>query len=109
MSETPGNHDLLGSVKANLIVDHDEDDTLIVGFIVAATSYAESFQHLEAGHYDQEPMPGTTRQAVVMLASHFYESRDGSTAGFFGDNPAASTAVWQAIDRLLRLDRHWKT
>ena len=30
-------------------------------------------------------MPATPEQAVIMLASHFYESRDGSTGGFFAD------------------------
>ncbi len=34
-------------------------------------------------------MPPTTEQAVIMLSSHFYESRDGSTGGFFADNVQA--------------------
>ncbi len=37
-------------------------------------------------------MPATTEQAVIMLASHFYESRDGSTGGFFADNTQRGTA-----------------
>ena len=53
-------------------------------------------------------MPPTTEQAVVMLASHFYESRDGSTAGFFNDNPNAAKQVWNTVDLLLRLDRRWR-
>ena len=43
-----------------------------------------------------------------MLASHFYESRDGSTGGFFADNPNASSQVWNTVNMLLRLDRNWK-
>ena len=30
-----------------------------------------------------------------MLASHFYESRDGSTGGFFSDNVQAGQQVWK--------------
>ena len=29
-------------------------------------------------YYQANPMPPTTEQAVIMLSSHFYESRDGS-------------------------------
>ena len=46
--------------------------------------------------------------AVIMLASHFYESRDGSTGGFFADNTNAAQQVWNTVNLLLRLDRNWK-
>jgi len=98
---------LLGRVKANLILDHSADDDLILGFIRAAVSYAESYQHREAGHYAKTPLPPTSEQAVVMLASHWYESRDGSTAGFFGDSVQAGAQVMVAVNTLLRLDRDW--
>ena len=49
-----------------------------------------------------------TEQAIIMLASHFYESRDGSTAGFFSDNVNASSQVWNTVNLLLRLDRRWQ-
>ena len=99
---------LLGKVKQNLILNHNEDDELIEGYITAAVSYAESYQHIPAGHYGENPMPPTTEQAVIMLASHFYESRDGSTAGFFADNVQAGQQVWNTVNLLLRLDRDWK-
>lgn len=99
---------LLQKVKDNLIIDHDVDDTLLSGFITAAISYAESYQHIEEGTYSQNPMPATTEQAVIMLASHFYESRDGSTGGFFADNPQAAQQIWNTVNLLLRLDRNWK-
>ena len=84
---------LLEKVKGNLILAHDEDDKLLEGYIAAAVSYAEKYQHI---------------QAVIMLASHFYESRDGSTGGFFGDNVQAGQQVWNTVNLLLRLDREWK-
>lgn len=99
---------LLEKVKQNLILTHAADDGLLNGYITAAVSYAESYQHIPAGFYTDNPMPPTTEQAVIMLSSHFYESRDGSTGGFFSDNVQAGQQVWNTVNLLLRLDRDWK-
>ena len=99
---------LLEKVKANLILEHTADDELLQMYINAAVSYAESYQHLSEGYYSENAMPPTTEQAVIMLSSHFYESRDGSTGGFFGDNVQAGQQVWDTVNLLLRLDRDWK-
>ena len=99
---------LLEKVKANLILEHTADDELLQMYIIAAVSYAESYQHLAEGYYSEHQMPPTTEQAVVMLSSHFYESRDGSTGGFFADNVSAGQQVWNTVNLLLRLDRNWK-
>lgn len=99
---------LLEKIKENLILTHDEDDPLLGSLLTAAVSYAESYQHVEAGYYGENPMPPTTEQAVIMLASHLYESRDGSTGGFFADNVQAGQQVWNTVNLLLRLDRNWK-
>lgn len=99
---------LLERVKKNLIIDFTDDDGIICAYIAAAISYSESYQHLERGHYQKNEMSETTTQAVVMLASHFYESRDGSTAGFFANSPQAAAEVWNTVNRLLILDRNWK-
>lgn len=100
-------NDLLTKVKQNLILEHSADDTLLQSFITAAVSYAESYQHIPENYYAENIMPATTEQAVIMLASHFYESRDGSTGGFFADNVRAATQVWNTVNLLLRLDRRW--
>lgn len=100
--------DLLTKVKQNLILEHSADDALLQNCITAAVSYAESYQHIPAGTYSEKPMPPTTEQAVIMLSSHFYESRDGSTGGFFADNVQASEQVWNTVNLLLRLDRDWQ-
>ena len=99
---------LLEKVKANLIIEHSADDDLIEGYITAAINDAESYQHIESGYYSEHSMPATTEQAVIMLASHFYESRDGSTGGFFADNPQAAQQTFNTVNLLLRLDRDWK-
>jgi uncharacterized phage protein (predicted DNA packaging) len=99
---------LLEKVKANLILEHTADDDLLQLYITAAVSYAESYQHLPENYYQDHPMPPTTEQAVIMLSSHFYESRDGSTGGFFADNVQAGQQVWNTVNLLLKLDRDWK-
>lgn len=100
--------ELLFKVKQNLILNHDNDDELLRNYITAAVAYAESYQHIAAGYYTENKMPPTTEQAVIMLSSHFYESRDGSTGGFFADNVQAGQQVWTTVNLLLRLDRRWK-
>ena len=100
--------ELLAKVKQNLILQHNEDDLLIQNYITAAVAYAESYQHIPAGYYTENTMPATTEQAVIMLVSHFYESRDGSTGGFFADNVQAGQQIWNTVNLLLRLDREWK-
>ena len=99
---------LLDKVKANLILEHNADDELLKMYMTAAVSYAESYQHIPENYYSENPMPPTTEQAVIMLASHFYESRDGSTGGFFADNVQAGQQVFNTVNLLLRLDRNWK-
>ena len=100
--------ELLSKVRQNLILEHEVDDPLLKNYITAAVSYAESYQHLATGFYQENPMPPTTEQAIIMLSSHFYESRDGSTGGFFSDNVQAGQQVWNTVNLLLRLDREWK-
>ncbi|WP_260838641.1 head-tail connector protein [Heyndrickxia oleronia] len=87
---------LLPKVKANLILMHDQDDALLIGFITAAVSYAQSYQHVPENYYETHAMP-----------SNNYESRDGSTAGFFADSVQAGQQVWNTVNLLLRLDREW--
>lgn len=98
---------LLEKVKANLILEHSADDELLQMYITAAVKYAESYQHIADGYYSENEMSATTEQAVIMLASHFYESRDGSTGGFFADNVQASQQIWNTVNMLFRLDRRW--
>ena len=99
---------LLERTKANLMVNHHIDDELIEALIAAAKNYAEDYQHLEKGYYNENEMTPVTEQGVVMLASFLYESRDGSTGGFWGDNTQAPATAFDTINRLLRLGREWQ-
>lgn len=98
---------LLEKVKANLILEHDKDDTLLQGYIEAAISYAQGYQHLTKDFYLENAIPPTTEQAIIMLVTYFYESRDGSTGGFYADSVQAGQQVWETVNLLLRLDKEW--
>jgi hypothetical protein len=95
---------LLPIVKANLVIEHNADDELLLGYIRAAVDYAESYQKRKY----RRKLPPSTEQAIVILASNFYESRDGSTAGFFADNVGAGNAVWTAARRLLDMHKFFE-
>jgi len=100
---------MLEKLKANLILQHDADDGLLQGLIAAAFSYAESRQHMPEGCYlAGAALPAATEQAVLMMASHFYESRDGGTGGFFSGGAGAAAQAWQAADRLLAMNKNWE-
>jgi hypothetical protein len=93
---------LLPLVKANLILTHNEDDELLRTYICAAIDYAKTYQ--KVGMYDV--LLPATEMGIVMLSTHFYESRDGSTGGFFADNVNAAKATWDSVNRLLALNRN---
>ncbi|MFA7087705.1 MAG: head-tail connector protein, partial [Aliarcobacter sp.] len=89
--------ELLHPLKENLVVEHDADDPLMLRCLSSAISYAEGYQKKGPDHYQSHPMTESTKQAVIVLASFFYESRDGSTAGFFSDSPDAVKQVWETV------------
>jgi len=96
---------LLLKVKSNLILQHNDDDTLLLGYIRAAVDYAENYQKQK---YGRKKLPPATEQAIVMLSSHFYESRDGGTGGFFTDSIGSVTNIWNSVHRLLAMEKRWE-
>jgi hypothetical protein len=99
--------EILPKLKQNLILTHEEDDALLQSLIAATVAYAQAYQHQPDDYYSKNPMPPTTTQAVIMLSSHFYESRDGSTGGYFNDSVQAGQQVWNTVNSLLRMERRW--
>ena len=97
--------ELLYPLKENLVVEHDADDPLMLRCLSSAISYAEGYQKKGPDYYLNHPMTESTKQAVIVLASFFYESRDGSTAGFFSDSPDAAKQVWETVKLLLQGDK----
>ena len=63
--------ELLQKVKENLILEHDADDKLLERFITAAISYAESYQHIAAGYYQEHPMPPTSTSPGMAARAAF--------------------------------------
>ena len=96
--------DLLTKVKKNLVLTHNQDDALLEQFIKAAINYAESIQNVAFGSYTITPMSQTTERGVIMLASHFYESRDNSTAVFFSNNTQEGQQLWEKVNNLLQIE-----
>ncbi len=100
--------ELLEKVKANLILTHGEDDALLRGYVAACVSFAESYQKKGKDYYAINQMSPLTEQAVIMLASHLYESRDGGTGGFFGDNVQAAQQIMDTVRYMLVLEKDWQ-
>ena len=96
---------LFEKLKQNLVLEHDKDDSLLWHNLAAAVSYAEGFQKRS---YKQAKMSANTEQAVLMLATHFFESRDGATGGFFNNFVGAPNNIWTAVNRLLSIDKRWQ-
>lgn len=96
--------ELLTAVKANLQIDFDNDDELILRLIRSAVDYAERYQNRDYSESDCE-LPHSTTQGIVMLATHWYESRDGSTAGYFSSSDGERAV--RAAERLLSANKRW--
>lgn len=97
----------VAEVKTNLIISTNTDDAFIGTLINVAVSYVEARQHKEDGWYTTHAMTDRTKQAVILLTSHFYESRDGATGGFFADTTGAADQTLKVVDTLLLLDKDW--
>lgn len=97
--------DLLQVTKENLVLEHDKDDALLLMYLSSAISYAEGFQKKGPQYYQDHPMEDSTKQGVIILASFFYESRDGSSAGFFQDSTQGASQVWETCHLLFRRDK----
>ena len=97
--------DLLHPLKENLVVEHDADDPLMLRCLSSAISYAEGYQKKGPDYYLSHPMSERTKPELIVLSRFFFESRDGSTAGFFSDSPEAARQVWETVKLLLQGDK----
>lgn len=75
----------LAVVKLHLRVDHDEEDSLIQGYIDAAVVHVE--QHCDRqivpnpDSPEQMALTKDIEQAVLMLVGHWYASREAVVTG----------------------------
>lgn len=63
--------------KRHMNVDFDEDDDLISTKIDVAESYTTDL--IGENIAEMNPVPGALRQAIMMLAAHFYENREATS------------------------------
>ena len=94
--------DLLPRVKKNLIIEHCDDDELLSDLIRSALDYAKTYQNVKRWG---RQLPPTTEQAVIMLCSHWYESRDGGSGGFMATSKGADCL--NAVNWLLALNKNY--
>ena len=87
----------LAELKAHLVLEHDEDDVLLTLKADAATAYVASF----IGQPIPEPAPATIRQAILMLASAWYEAREAASG-------ANSYEIPYGLSELLAAHRVWR-
>lgn len=67
----------LNELKAHLRVETDEEDSLMQSLLLQAQAAACDYCHTDFTDMDGVPEP--VRLAVLLMASHFYESRDSSS------------------------------
>lgn len=84
-------------LKAQLNIDHDLDDALLSHQIEAAEAHVASF----IGASLPDPLPAAIRQAVLMLAAYWYETRETAQAG------GAPFVVPFGVHDLLQPHRVW--
>jgi hypothetical protein len=101
---------LLAKVQQNLILENPDDNDLAVmeRCTMAALDYAARQQNHPNGFYKKNPMTPNTEDAVIMLASLNYESRDCTPTGIFGASEAGSKLARTTIDDMLRLGKVWR-
>ncbi|MDD9730452.1 head-tail connector protein [Mameliella sp. AT18] len=67
-------------LKAQLNLDHDLDDALLLHKLDAAETWAASF----IGAALADPVPAPVTEAVLQLAAHWYENREAVAYGGSG-------------------------
>lgn len=67
----------LKTVKHHLVVEYDEDDTLIQHYLDGAKSYIQSYLNKSFDEFDVLPEEFTL--AALQIISHWYENRSSTT------------------------------
>lgn len=63
--------------KAHMNIVGSDDDELITHYLGAAEDFITDF----TGKPIQTPAPASLKQAILMIASHWYENREASLVG----------------------------
>ena len=80
----------IDNVKEYLRIDHAEDDSLLSGMIVAASTYIDGLcLPLDEG----ETRPAPVDMAIQILTAHFYENRLPTGTQYTGELPFSVSAL----------------
>lgn len=71
----------LAGIKAHLRVDHEDEDTLIQGYLSAALAHVVRYLRRDLDAEFPSGWPFEAEQAVRMLTCHWYEHREPTTDG----------------------------
>lgn len=95
----------LALVKAQLRVDHDEEDALIQGYMDAALSAFETWTNrtlIDPAEVLPEPvgnalrMTKSIKQGALLLIGHWYSARETVVVGTItSELPMATNALWK--------------
>lgn len=95
----------LALVKAQLRVDHDEEDELIQGYIDAALSAFETWTNRTLVDPEEElpepvgnalRMTKSIKQGALLLIGHWYGARETVVVGTItSELPMATNALWK--------------
>lgn len=100
--------DLLGKIKQTLNLENDQkNDALIQRLIKVAVEYAEAFQSIPAGSYNEENIPRLTEQAIILLAVHLYKKKITLSSNISFHSKRSKTQIMSEIDELLLKERNW--
>ena len=93
----------LETAKAQLKIDHEEEDALLVGYITNAVSFAEEYQTKNYSVVPFDRMTKVTEQAILLLVTIWYENRDGTTEK--SSRMTAKDPAMETVKKLLYFDR----
>lgn len=88
----------LDEIKRQLYVEHDEDDVLFAGYMVAATDYLSSI----GVDMTADPLPPSIRQAELLLVGHWFRHREATS-----DAGRGTASVPFSVDALIAPHRRW--
>ncbi|QTN98188.1 head-tail connector protein [Brucella sp. 458] len=63
--------------KAHMNIVGNDDDELITHYLEAAEEWIAAF----TGQTIPDPAPASLKQAILMIAGHWYENREATTVG----------------------------
>ncbi|HEV2294088.1 MAG TPA: head-tail connector protein [Tepidisphaeraceae bacterium] len=85
---------ILAEAKAHLRIDHADDDATLSSYLVAATEWFQNETRLNFAEMDE--VPQLLKQGILLLAGHWYESREAATDRRITAIPfAIESIVWQ--------------